>query len=125
MEKILVDSCIFIDIFRGDQKLYKLVKSLNVVINPIVYMELLQGAKNKQEQIQINNFLNYFDYIPLNEAISSKSIELIKLYSNSHNLLIPDAMIAATSLLNGLPLFTFNLKDFRYIPELTFYNPQE
>lgn len=125
MEKILVDSCIFIDIFRGDQKLYKLVKSLNVVINPIVYMELLQGAKNKQEQIQINNFLNYFDYIPLNEAISSKSIELIKLYSNSHNLLIPDAMIAATSLLNGFPLFTFNLKDFRYIPELTFYNPQE
>ncbi|MBC8385887.1 MAG: PIN domain-containing protein [Candidatus Cloacimonetes bacterium] len=88
-------------------------------------MELLQGAKNKQEQIQINNFLNYFDYTPLNEAISSKSIELIKLYSNSHNLLIPDAMIAATSLLNGLPLFTFNLKDFRYIPELTFYNPQE
>ena len=125
MEKILVDSCIFIDIFRGDQKLYKLVKSLNVVINPIIYMELLQGAKNKQEQIQINNFLNYFDYIPLNEAISSKSIELIKLYSNSHNLLIPDAMIAATSLLNGFPLFTFNLKDFRYIPELTFYNPQE
>ena len=42
---------------------------------------------------------------------------LIFKYAKSHNLTIPDALIAATAKRN-IPLFTLNLKDFKYIDEI-------
>lgn len=36
---------------------------------------------------------------------------------------IPDALIAATALRHALPLFTLNVKDFRFIPGLQLYIP--
>jgi len=123
MEKILVDTCIFIDIFRGDDSLLKCLKSIDTVINPIIYMELLQGSKDKTELSKIDKFLKYFELKPIDEATSLKSIELIKFFSKSHNLLIPDAIIAATSIISGYYLFTFNKKDFDFIPNINFFIP--
>jgi predicted nucleic acid-binding protein len=45
-------------------------------------------------------------------------VELIKTYSKSHNLNLPDALIAATAIIKQMPLITLNLKDFKYIDEL-------
>lgn len=118
MEKVLADSCIFIDIFRGNQQLYQALSEYEVAINSIVYMELVQGARNKNELKKIVTFLNRFEIISIDEEISLKSMELMKYYSLSHGLLVPDAMIAATSLVKDLPLWTFNLKDFKFIQNL-------
>lgn len=118
MEKVLVDSCIFIDIFRGDQLLYNALSEYEAAINSIVYMELVQGARNKNELKKIDTFLNRFEIISIDEEISLKSMELMKSYSLSHGLLVPDAMIAATALVKDLRLWTFNLKDFRFIQKL-------
>ena len=118
MEKVLVDTCIFIDIFRGDQQLYKDLSEHEVVINSIVYMELIQGARNKNELKKIINFLSKFEIISINEKISLRSMELMKNYSLSHGLLVPDALIAATALIRELPLWTFNIKDFKFIDNL-------
>ena len=54
--------------------------------------------------------------VHIDEDISEKAVELITLYAKSHGLLIPDALIAATALVLGLPLFTRNISDFKYIP---------
>jgi len=67
MEKILVDSCIFIDIFRGDKELFKYISTLNIVINPIVYMKLLQGCQDKKELTKVDRFLNQFEIKQINE----------------------------------------------------------
>ena len=40
----------------------------------------------------------------------------------SHGLQIPDAIIAATSIVYQIPLYTYNLKDFNFIPELALYS---
>ena len=48
---------------------------------------------------------------------------LIENYLKSHDLRTPDAFIAATAIVNELPLFTFNFKDFQFIPELSIYKP--
>lgn len=40
----------------------------------------------------------------------------------SHGLAIPDALIAATSLETGLRLFTYNVRDFKFIKGLNLYN---
>jgi predicted nucleic acid-binding protein len=34
---------------------------------------------------------------------------------------LPDAIIAATAIYHNTELFTLNLKDFRYIPEIKLY----
>ena len=123
MEKVLIDTCIFIDIFRGNRELLKeIIKLSNSFINPIVYMELVQGASNKTELEKILRFLKRFKMIFIDEIISQKAMELVVCYNLSHNLLLADAIIAATCLTKGLKLFTFNKKDFAYIKGIEFYN---
>jgi len=61
-------------------------------------MELVQGARNKGELAKIEKFLKQFDLIAVDKKTSNKSIELMKTYSLSHGLLIPDAFIAASAI---------------------------
>ena len=44
-------------------------------------------------------------------------------YVLSHKLSVPDALIAATAIQQGLSLYILNIKDFHYIPELQLYQP--
>ena len=42
-------------------------------------------------------------------------------YALSHKLSIPDAIIAATALYYDIELYTYNVKDFRYIDGIRLY----
>ncbi len=48
-------------------------------------------------------------------------IEFYK-YSLSHNLSLPDGFIAATAIVNQIPLYTLNKKDFQYIRDIKLWN---
>jgi predicted nucleic acid-binding protein len=41
----------------------------------------------------------------------------------SQNLRIPDALIGATAVVTGIPLFTYNTKDFAFMPGIMLYEP--
>ena len=85
-------------------------------------MELLYGALNKQELKKLQQFLSLFTIIQLDEKVSQKAFTLIAQYAKSHTLNIPNALIAASCLENNTTLFTYNRKDFRFIPKLTLLN---
>ena len=121
MDEKLADTNIFIKIFRGDADLKKQVESLNVAINSIVVLELLQGSKDKAELRQIEKYLARFNIVHFNENISKKAIELVKTYSKSHDLLLADAIIAATCLEKDMELMTFNIRDFKFIKDLKLF----
>jgi len=87
-------------------------------MSAVTYMELMVGALNKREVALIKKAFADFEIIEISEAISIKARNLIEKFSKSHNLQIPDALIAATALELDLPLSTANLKDFQYIPDL-------
>lgn len=123
MAEHLSDTCIFIAIFKGDAKLKALVESSGSALNTIVYLELIQGAKNKAEVGKIEKYLNRFELIHFDKSVSQKAIELVRTFSKSHGLMLPDAVIAATCLENDLTLITFNTKDFRFIGNLKFLKP--
>ena len=84
-----------------------------------IYIEVLQGSKSNAEKRRIKNFLDTFPCLWLTPEIGKEALRLIDNYSNSHGLLLPDALIAACAFENGLRLITYNTKDFNFISGLT------
>ena len=68
---------------------------------------------------QIENFISLSTILPLTDDVIDMTIELRK--SNKSKL--PDAVIAATAIVNDFILLTRNIKDFENISELKVINP--
>lgn len=94
----------------------------NVVISAITKMELLMGARNKIEETKIKKKLLRFNVALINSEINIEALELFETYRISHGLAIPDCFIAATSKIMELQLFTYNVKDFKFINKLALFN---
>ena len=121
---IVCDTDILIESFKNNQEIITSLRSVgfeNIALSSITVMELYFGAFNKSELQQIKKHLQLLKTIPVNEQISYKAIDLIEQYAKSHNLKIPDSLIAATAIYHDLELMTINTKDFRYIEGLVLY----
>lgn len=115
MIEYLPDTNVFSRIFKGDLSVANFVGNLEAAIDTTVYIECLQGSKSNQEKRIIKKVLNNFPLLPITPQIAELAIKLIDSYSNSHGLLLGDALIAATSLEHELTLVTYNVSDFRFI----------
>ena len=118
---VLFDTDILIWIQRGNLRAAALVeKEEERCISVLTYMELLQGAKEKQQHKHIQSFLREFGFriLPLTENIGHRASIYIEEYSLSHGLRAGDALIGATATENGLTLYTSNGKHYRPIKEL-------
>jgi len=120
VEKIVLDTNILIEILKGNQDVVQKLEESNFsyAISSISVMELYYGALNKAELFKLQKFTSLFEILELNKTLSKIATELIFEYSKSHNLDIPDSLIAATAIDYNLKLFTLNVKDFRYIDGL-------
>jgi len=126
MEKGLVicDTNIFIHWFNNDQVTIQRLKDIgpeNIALSVITVMELIAGADNNNQLKQLNKKIRHYSVLGFSQEISYFALKLFEKYHLSHKLQIPDAIIAATAIEYNLPLFTYNLKDFRYIPGLKLY----
>jgi predicted nucleic acid-binding protein len=120
---MLFDTDIIIWIQRGNGKAAELVDSDNDrSISIITYMELLQNAKNKQQQILIKNYLKEMDFtiLPISENIGHRALVYIEEYSLSNGISADDALIAATAIENNQMLISGNYKHYKPINELLF-----
>jgi predicted nucleic acid-binding protein len=117
---IILDTNVLIEILKNNNKTIDKVENFNeeVAISSISSMELYYGAINKAEIIKLEKFISLFQTLHLTHEISIKSMLLIKLFAKSHNLTIPDSLIAATAIVFRYKLFTYNLKDFKFIDKL-------
>ena len=119
-EIILLDTNILIEVLKNSKNMIDFLNRLDndFSISSITMMELYFGALNKEEVKKLEKFFYKFDIVDIDEKISKKAVELIKKYAKSHNLNIPNALIAATAIEKDYRLFTLNLKDFRYIKNI-------
>lgn len=118
---VLCDTNILIQAFNGNKETIEQLNIIgypNIILSAITVMELLQGMGNKIELAQMKKKIKYFDVVQLDDQISEKAIELIEQFRLSHNLQIPDAIIGATAVVHQIPFFTYNLKDFRFMPTI-------
>jgi predicted nucleic acid-binding protein len=115
---ILCDTNIIIEILKGNKRTINIIESIgleNIAISSVTLMELYFGALNKKELNKIKKHLQALNIVHFDTDISESAIKLIERFSKSHGLQIPDAIIAATAMTSKVELFTFNLKDFKYI----------
>lgn len=124
IDMILCDTNIFIHAFNGNAQTILDLQKIgfeNIVLSSITVMELFQGMGNKKELSRMKSRIKYYDVIEFDKQVSKLAQKLIENYSLSHGLMIPDAIIGATAVIHEIPLFTYNVKNFRYIPDLTFF----
>ena len=62
--------------------------------------------------------IKHFNIIHVTAEVSKIATDLIENHALSHGLTIPDSLIGAMALVYDLPLFTYNVKDFRYMPNI-------
>ena len=112
---MFIDTSVFIWAFRGNKKAIQLLNETNeLLISAVVYIELIQGARNKQELRAIDTTLAMLQVkvIDINDAISLLATELVKIYFHSHSIELADALIGATALFHKTELITCNVKHF-------------
>jgi predicted nucleic acid-binding protein len=123
MSEFLIDTNVFSRIFKGDLQVTQFVENLESIIDVTIYIECLQGSKSNQEKRAVEKYLQKFSLLPITSESSVVAIELIRNYSNSHGLLLADALIAATALENDLTVLTYNIADFQFIKDLNCEKP--
>ncbi|MBX2974610.1 MAG: type II toxin-antitoxin system VapC family toxin [Ignavibacteriaceae bacterium] len=121
---VLCDTNIIIELLKGNVKVINVIEKIgldNIGISAITEMELYFGAFNKSELKFITKHLHGIPSYHIHNDISIMAVTLTEQYSKSHKLSIPDALIAATAIINNFELFTLNIKDFKYIPNIKLY----
>ncbi|MHC8949440.1 PIN domain-containing protein [Sphingobacterium hungaricum] len=128
-EKIICDSDVIIELFDENKKFHSQTEVKinhigieNILISGVSKMELIKGTHSKEHLQKIQKKLKRLDTILLSPVITLRAIDLLTTYHLSHGLTIPDTMIATTSLETNLKLFTYNLRDFKFIQGLSLYN---
>ena len=119
---ILLDTNILIEVFKGNNVIISAVlvaEPEELALSSVTAMELYYGALNRLELQRIRKNIGAFHIIHISTAISETATHLIERYAKSHNLQIPDALIAATALETDSELMTLNIRDFRFINGIT------
>jgi tRNA(fMet)-specific endonuclease VapC len=120
---ILCDTNIFINLFRGKENIKEALKKIgkeNTALSIVTYAEIIYGTKKNDLQ-KIKDFFEQYTIIDIDKNISTIFKGVVLNYSFNHHIKIPDALIAATAINDGMPLYTENKKDFDFIPEIRFH----
>ena len=123
---VLCDTNIFISAFNGRQDTIAQLDKIGldeIVLSVVTVMELFQGMGNKEELARMRKKIKYYDVVQIDEAISAKAVEFIETYKLSHGLNIPDAIIGASAVVHQIPLYTYNTRDFDFLPGIILYQP--
>jgi predicted nucleic acid-binding protein len=122
----LMDANTIIDYLDGKLPLKGMAFVGNVVddqakLSIIAKIEVLGFNTNPTADKILTDFMNAAKILNLDDSIVNETISLRKNY----RIKLPDAIMAATSLVNDLTLITRNVADFKNITGLELINPYE
>jgi predicted nucleic acid-binding protein len=118
---MIFDTDILIWVQRGNLKAASLIQKAPArFLSVQTYMELLQGARDKQQHRLIKRFIADFSFsvLPFSANIGHRALVYIEEYGLATGMRAGDAIIAATAAENNLPLATGNGKHFRALKDL-------
>ena len=118
---MLFDTDVLVWFLRGNAKAAKAIDAASDrQVSVVSYLELLQGARNKQEIRTIKRFLldMGFQMLPLTENIGHRAAVYMEEYCLKVEMCLADALLAATAVENQVPLRTGNRKHYRAVSDL-------
>lgn len=123
MTRLLVDTCIFSYILKGDTRaiLYRKhlkdnLSCLSFISVAEVYQWALERNWGERRTTEMKAFMNQFSLIPHDDKLSWEWARVRTL--KGRPLPLNDAWVAATALRHDLPLVTHNRRNFENIPGL-------
>jgi predicted nucleic acid-binding protein len=122
--QFLMDTNAVID-FLGNKLPISGMKFLSGVVDAIpnvsvvTKIELLGFNASEENYKILSNFINDATVLDLSNKVVEKTIEIRK----KHKTKLPDAIIAATALVNDLALISRNISDFKNIEGLKILDP--
>ncbi|MDR0811852.1 MAG: type II toxin-antitoxin system VapC family toxin [Paludibacter sp.] len=122
-KEILVDTSVFIDYYRKQNKenalLTQLSKEYDIFISVITKFEILAGVKNEVEKEFWDSVFDSLFILPFGNNEAEKSAEIYAFLRKANQIIgVQDIFIAATALTNLLQISTLNKKDFERIKKL-------
>ena len=107
--KAVFDTNILIDFLKKENSArQELGHYGHKIISIITYMEILVGAKAKDDELKLRGFLAVFNQQSITREIADIAVKL----RQKHKIRLPDAVIWATALHHECLLITRNEKDF-------------
>lgn len=106
---LIFDSDVLIWFFRKRESARKIIReNVPFSISAVTYMELMQGAQNKQELFAIKKFFEETEtsILTIDDDITRRAMKYVEDYALSDSMELADALIAATAVENGEPLCT-------------------
>lgn len=127
---MIIDTDALIWYYRGNEKAKQvIIDAMPFCVSVVTYIELLQGARDKNELNKIANDVSRWNVSVLNitERISKRSVALIKQYALSDGLMLADALIAATAIEYDKRILTGNAKHYARLSgvKITPFKPDE
>lgn len=127
---ILIDTDIIINHLRGQSKETLFLKRIIVggefqgLYSAITEVELYATEKIDEKQAEeIKNILGNLNRIELSSKVAQLAGNLMGNFRKSHGLEMPDAIIAASTLVYGASLVTKNTRHYSFIPGLLLTSP--
>ena len=114
----LIDSDIIIWALRGRKDTVELLLKLSgeepLACSAVNVLEVELGAR-PSEMRPVREHLGAYEILPVNAATAQKAAEILRSnFRKPHRGEWADAVIAATAILNGLTLVTFNIRHYPY-----------
>jgi predicted nucleic acid-binding protein len=126
-QEYLIDTNVAIE-YIGEALPEKALSMIDDVIDGQFYISVINKIEllgfagiTDDEEIKFQELINAADVLDLDEDIVNSTIEIRK----AHKTKLPDAIIAATALVNELTIITRNTKDFEKIEGLEVLNPYD
>jgi predicted nucleic acid-binding protein len=124
----ILDTTVLVDIIRRKEVALDYVDGVRKAegiprLSVVTSMELIIGCRDKNEVRKVEKLLADYDVLDITPLIGRKAYELISRFSKSHGLVVPDALIAATALVESAVLVTSNVRHFSMIDGLRLEKP--
>ena len=115
--EMVVDTCIFIEFLRAKDKtktvLFQIPDNGRIYISSVTLYELLMGAVTPDKVKDINILSEDIPILSFNEEVAHKAADIYHQLRQKNKMIeFRDIFIAATGIVNNLPILTLNKKHF-------------
>ncbi len=120
MTQLLIDTDVLIDYLRDRAEAVAYLESVTppLSVSAITVAELYAGVRDGDERLTLDQFVDSFQVIALDEKIAARAGLIRRDFGRSHGTGLADAIIAATAEAHDANLVTLNSKQFQMLKDV-------